>query len=476
MKVLLINPPALNTIVANNPPLIDEGRGINPPLGLLYLASSLREKGIDTEVLDTQVERLDYEELARVLEGKKFDVVGITCMTLTLLDVLETIKVVKEINPHCKIVLGGPHPHIYPQETLNIQGVDYVVLGEGEIVFPQLLLCISEGRSPEKIPGIGWKENGKPRVNPFPGYIENLDELSFPARELTPYHKYYSILTPRRPVTTMITSRGCPYSCIFCDRPHLGRKFRARSAENVVQEMEECEKLGIKEILIYDDTFNVDRRRVMEICELKKEKKVGIHWDVRMRVDIFDREMARKMKEAGCERLHFGVEAGTEKILKVLKKGITLEEARKAFRIAKEEGLKTLAYFMIGAPGETREDILATIEFALKLKPDYTHITILTPFPSTELYKEGVKKGIIPDFWGEFAREPQKGVRIHYWEEILTENELQELLKYAYRRFYLRPSFILKEILRIRSLQDFLLRLKGGWNLLTGRGTRLRSQ
>lgn len=470
MRVLLINPPALNTVIANNPPLIDEERGINPPLGLLYLASALRERGFEVQILDTQVEEMDYEKLDRWLKNKEFEVVGITCMTLTLPDVLRTVRVVKRRIPQAKIVLGGPHPHIYPRETLALKEVDYVVRGEGEIVFPELLQKIERGEDPEDIPGIGWKKEGEIKVNPFSGYIDNLDSLPFPARELTPYERYFSALTPLRPVTTMITSRGCPYSCTFCDRPHLGRKFRARSAENVVREMESCEKMGIREILIYDDTFNVDRRRVVEICERKKDRGLKILWDARLRVDIFDEELAEKMKEAGCQRVHFGVEAGTEKILKKLKKGITLEDARRAFEIARRVGIKTLAYFMIGAPGETREDILATLRFALSLQADYTHVTILTPFPSTQIYREGLEKNIIPDFWGEFARDPGRGVEIHYWEEILSERELQELIKIFYRRFYLRPSFILREIFRIRTLSGLVLRIKGAWGVLSGKG------
>ncbi|MCD6220262.1 radical SAM protein [Candidatus Calescamantes bacterium] len=467
MKTLLLNPPAFNTIVANNPPLIDEERGCNPPLGLLYLAAVARENGYSVRVLDAQVEGMGYERIEEYIGKEMPDVVGITCMTLTLPDVLRSIKVVKNVVPQAKIILGGPHPHIYPEETLNLSGVDFVVLGEGEEIFPRLLERIKQGKEPDDIPGVGWKKNGDSIVNPFQGYIEDLDSLPYPARELTPYQNYYSILTHRRPVTTMITSRGCPYSCIFCDRPHLGKKFRARSPENVVGEMGKCEEMGIKEILIYDDTFNLDKKRVLEICELKREKNLKIYWDARVRVDIFDREMAKAMKEAGCERLHFGVEAGTEKILKVLKKGINLEQVKRAFRIAKEEGIGTLAYFMIGAPGEDRGDIIATIEFALSLDPDYTHITILTPFPATKLYQMGIERGIISDFWGRFARAPEKGIIIEYWEEILSEKELQELLKLAYRKFYLRPKFIWKEIKKIRDFPSLQSHIRGGVKLLT---------
>ena len=465
MKILFVNPPAIYTIVANNPPILDEERGYNPPLGLLYLASVLRGK-YQVKVLDAQVEKMSYEDIGKYLEKEKPDVIGITCMTLTLPDVLKTVKLAKKILPLSKIILGGPHPHIYPKETLNLKGVDFVVMGEGEEIILPLIEKIKEEKEPSNIPGVGWKYKGKIKLNYFHGYIENLDSLPYPARDLIPYKKYYSVLTSNHPITTMITSRGCPYSCIFCDRPQLGKKFRAHSPEYVVGEMEKCERMGIKEILIYDDTFNIDRKRVLDICELKKERKLQILWDARVRVNLFNREMARKMREAGCQRLHFGVEAGTDKILKVLKKGITIEEVKRAFRTAREEGIETLAYFMIGSPNEEREDILSTIELALSLNPDYAHITILTPFPATQLYKMGIEQGIISDFWGKFAKNPGNGVKIEYWEEILSEKELKELLRLAYRKFYLRPQFILRELTKIKDLPFLQSRLRGGVKLL----------
>lgn len=468
MKVLLVNPPRENEIIANNPPIIEEERGHNPPLGLLYIAAYLeKHTSHQLEVLDTQVEGLSYAELKHIVAQKKPDVVGITAMTLTLLDVMKTVQIVKELDKETKVVLGGPHPHIYPEETANLPGVDFVVVGEGEIAFTELVENIESVERLRKVKGLVFKLDGELVRTGLRPPIDDLDTLPHPARHLTPYWKYSSLLAKRSPVTTTFTSRGCPYRCTFCDRPVLGKGFRARSANNVVDEMEQCLSMGIKEFLIYDDTFTLDRRRVFDICDQIIERRLNIGWDMRSRVNTVTREMLRTLKSANCERIHYGVEAGTEKILKVLKKGITLEQAKEAFKMTKEAGISTLAYFMIGAPTETRQDILQTIEFAKALEPDFAHITILTPFPATALYNQGLKEGVLErDFWRELATHPSEGFEPKYWEKELTREELLELLDQAYRSFYLRPTYVVRSLLKTRSLGEMARKTKAGLKLL----------
>ena len=468
MDILLINPPAENEILGNNPVIIEEERGYNPPLGLLYLAGYLEKHTThQVEIVDAQVEEMGYPELERVVASKRPDVVGITAMTFTLLDVIKTLEVVKRVDQGIRVVLGGPHVHLYPEETINIPGVDYLVLGEGEMTLAQLLEQMDHPQALEKIQGLVFRVNGRVVNTGLAPFIEDLDSLPFPARHLTPYWKYSSLLAKRTPVTTMFTSRGCPYRCAFCDRPHLGKRFRARSASNVVDEMEECIKLGIREFLIYDDTFTVDRRRVLDICEEIIERKLDIGWDFRARVDTVDEELLVELKEAHCERIHYGVEAGTDKILKVLRKGITLEQAREVFRLTREVGISTLAYFMVGSPTETREDVMQTIEFAKELDPDFVHITIFTPFPATALHKQGLEEGVLKgDFWREFAANPTEGFQPQYWEDILSREELLELVVRAYKEFYTRPGYIISRLLKVRSWGEFGRKVKAGIKVL----------
>lgn len=468
MKILLINPPAKNEIIGCNPPIIKSERGFDPPLGILYIAGYIKKySGHEIKIIDAQVERLSYDELKERIKQFFPEIIGITTMTFTLLDVMETIKIAKEVCPQAKIALGGPHVHIFPEETINLKNVDYVIVGEGEETFFQLAKNIGNNEALKKISGLVFKENGKIVNTGIKDYCANLDNLPFPPREMLPYEKYFSLLAKEEPITTMFTSRGCPFRCSFCDRPTMGKIFRKRTAQNVVDEMEQCLKLGIKEIFIYDDTFTVDKNRVIEICEeiLKRGLKFG--WDIRARVDTVDENLVNLLKKAGCRRIHYGVEAGTEKILKVLNKNITLDKVTNAFKITRKAGIETLAYFMIGSPTETREDILATIKFAKKLNPDFTQITLLTPFPATKIYQQAlVEKVFENDYWREFAKNPQLGFKTRYWTKELSNKELQEMLVYAYKQFYVRPGYIFNRLLRIRSFSELLKKIKAGLKVI----------
>ncbi|MBN2105722.1 cobalamin-dependent protein [bacterium] len=464
MEILLINPPSENEIIGNNPEIIEEERGCNPPLGLLYLAGYLEtNSSYKINVLDCQVEELSYPQIENRLMQINFDVVGLTAMTFTMLDVIKTIQIVKKINKNAKVVLGGPHAHLFPDETIQLDGVDYVVLGEGEETFLQLVDHIDDFNVLRKIPGLVFYQDGNLVNTGIRDFIRDLDRLPFPARHLTPYHKYSSLLARRTPVTIMMTSRGCPYQCTFCDRPQLGKLFRARSTGNVVDEMETCTRMGIHEFIMYDDTFTVKRDRAKGICDEIVRRKLDVGWDIRARVDTIDDELLTKLKKAGCRGIHYGVEAGTEKILKILNKGIHLDQIENAFRMTRKHGLMTLAYFMIGNPTETREDILETFAFTKKLDADFIHMTILTPFPGTKIYFDGLKKGIIiRDYWREFASNPTSDFTPPHWNENFTLDELHELLITGYQQFYTRPGYILKRLTKIRSLGELRRKLRAG--------------
>lgn len=468
MKVLLINPPFEYTIQSCQPKILEEGLDFLPPLGLMYIAGYLeKETNHQVEILDSQVERLSYSQLKEEIKKRNPDIVGITAMTFTIIDVIETAKIAKEINLNIKVILGGPHVIIYPEETMNIPEVDFLVLGEGEQIIKQLLENIDKPDKLKEIKGVVFRERDSITNTGIANPIKNLDDLHFPARHLTPFKKYFSVVSSNAPVTTMFTSRGCPYKCLFCDRPTFGKFFHARSAKNVVDEMEECQKMEIKEIFIYDDTFGVDGQRVLDICSEIKKRGLNIAWNVRTRVDTIDKEMLKAMKKAHCQRIHYGVEAGTQKILNVLRKGITLEMAEKAFKWTKEVGIQTAGYFMIGSPTETKKDILKTIKFMKKLNPDYVHITITMPFPATDLYKMALEKKIVShDVWRQFAKNPKPDFIPPIWEKELSREELFSLLKKAYRSFYLRPNYILKKILQLKSGRELMNKVKAGLKLL----------
>ena len=457
MKVLLVNPPRENEIIGNNPSIIEEERGCNPPLGLLYIGGYLEKYADhDIAIIDSQVEKLTYCSLASRISSLKPDVVGLTVMTLTLIDVIKTINIVKELDKNTKIVLGGPHVHLFPNETIKLKNVDYLVLGEGEEAFKELLDYIDDISQLRKIQGLAFRDNGNIINTGMRPPVKNLDKLPFPARHLTPYKKYNSLLSKREISTTIFTSRGCPYKCSFCDRPHLGKQFRARSFTSVVDELEECTKMGIYDFLFYDDTFTVNRQRVIDICNEIIKRKLDICWDIRARVDTINEQILNSLKMAGCQGIHYGVEAGSEKILKVLNKGITIKKVKDVFELTRKYKIPILAYFMIGNPTETLKDIYTTFRVMKMLNSDYVHLTILTPFPGTKIYYDGLKKETIKrDYWKEFATNPTSEFIPPHWDEVFTKEQLNNLLIKGYRSFYLRPSYIFKRIRRLKSCREF---------------------
>jgi len=469
MKVLLIQPPEFHMITTNVPSVVDEESGAYPPLGLLYVAAYLERNTAHTvEILDTILDHLSYEEIEAELRRRKPDVVGIQAMTFTLIDAILTAKAVKRVNSATPVILGGPHVFIYPRETLEIPEVDYIVVGEGEETFTRLVEALAEDRDISAIHGIGFRRRGETVLTPLVPLLSDLDSLPMPARHLVPQDRYYSVLAQELPITTMMTSRGCPMQCIFCDRPHLGKTFRYRSPESVVQEMQDCEEKGIREIFVYDDTFTIRRDRVIDICRMYQERGLRVGWDIRAHINTMTDAVLDALAAAGCRRIHYGVEAGTAEIVKVLKKGIDLERTRAVFSQTKARGITTLGYFMIGNPGETREQVLETIRFARNLDADYIHLSVATPFPATELYQLGFERGLYrEDYWREFSRDPQPDFKPRLWEEMMNRDELIHLMRMGYRQYYMRPRYLLKRVLDVRSWSEFRRKAKAGLRLLT---------
>lgn len=441
--LLLINPTQNHSIGSNLPSYADNNRGVVPPLGLLYTAAAIEEKAIDWQVQICDMLAGD------ILNNHEPDLVGITTTTFTLLDTLEIAKKVKE-RWNAPVVLGGIHPTIYPDETANLPNIDCAFAGESENTFPQYIDAIA---------------NRQCRI--VKAERVNVQQLPLPARHLVQKEKYYSVLGTNKYSTTMITSRGCPYNCIFCHRETMGRMWRARTAEQVVSEIKHIKNLGINEILIYDDTFTVDTERARQICKALISDNIKVSFDIRTRVDRVTLELLKLLKEAGCKRIHYGVEASSNTILKQLGKNITINQVNNAFKQTKDIGIETLAYFIIGSPSETDDNIQNTINYAKELKADYCHFSIMTPYPATPLYEIGLLKGLYNDYWLEFARNPSVEFKAPYWPE-LDSSFLEKSLDKAYKEFYLRPRYILKELTKTHSLNTLSKKAHAAISIMVG--------
>ena len=278
MRALLVSPPALHMIKTNVPGYVNEGVGIFPPIGLLYIASYAREHtDFKIRILDCKALNMNYDMIENSIREFDPDVVGIEAYTFTLIDSIKTAETVKKINKDIHLCMGGPHVDLFPEETINIPYVDSVIRREGEHIFADLLNAIKKKKNLTSVKGLLFKKNGK-KVNtgirPFLT-SKQLDMLPHPARDLIPINKYYSIITKQKPITTIMTSRGCPFQCIFCQRSQMGEKFRFRSVDNIIEEIEICIDMGIREVFFYDDTFTFNQKRVFDLCDKLIEKKLN---------------------------------------------------------------------------------------------------------------------------------------------------------------------------------------------------------
>lgn len=469
MKVLLINPPF--SLIDRYGKAMARVGPCSLPFGLAYIASVIEKNSYDLEVLDLGAQ----PELMKKLDNflKNTDVVGITMMTPMYDRVVDLTNYIKKLNKNIRVIVGGSHPSIMPELTLeDIPSVDFVVYGEGEITIVELLKAIEKKLSYRKVKGLCYRHNGKIIKNPPREFIENLDNYSSPARHLFPMKLYRPAIDYYRelPSYFVMLARGCPFNCSYCSQP-LGKGYRHYSVNRAIEEIEQMiNKYKVKEIIFRDDTFAVNRKFVNELCDELIKKKINekMKWSCSTRVDTVDKDLLLRMKKAGCWQIYFGVESGSQRLIDVINKNITLAQVRKTFSLCRKIGISTLAYFMMGLPSETRKESLKTIEFAKKLDPNWVQFTITVPYPGTKLYKIAEKDGTLKSKnWSEFLTWAGWADRdLIFVPKGRTSEELKKLQKKAMRDFYLRIPVLwrmFKNLIRYPSLLKGYL--DGAWVL-----------
>jgi len=471
MKVMLINPPDFKMIQGAIPKELGADRmGKYPPLGLLYLAGFAKSKdpSLDIKIVDAITDSLSLDDIEREIAQFSPDVVGVSVYTFTLIDAIDVSGIVKRVRSQAVVVWGGFHPSIYPEESLRSSpDVDIVVAGEAEETFYLILQKLKDGSSPFGIDGVSVRgKDGVINVSKAVPFTRDLDMLSFPDRTMVSYKKHSCILGAGGLTTNILTSRGCPFGCKYC---YVNiRSYRLRSIDNVIKEIKECIALGINDFFFVDDLFNISKERVAEFSDRVIAEGISIHWSFRGRVDQIDRAMLEKAKKAGCVRIHYGVESGVPEILKRIGKGTKTEMVRKAIMLSRECGIEVSSNIMIGLPGESPDKTEETIRFLLSLKTNYVQAAVFTPYPETPLYKEGIEKGLLPgDYWREFALRPKSSFEPYIWPEFYTRETVFDKLRALYRRFYLRPSFVIKYISSIKSFAAFKMIFKNAFTLLS---------
>jgi len=364
----------------------DTGKGVQPPLGIAYVASYVRKYG------GHKIEILDLGAGDKIRRLDSPDYIGITSTTTMFPESRRTIKALKEIHPDVPVIIGGVHVTALP-ETIKDDLFDIGVIGEGE----KTMLEILDGKPLEEIQGIVFKKDGKIIQNPPRPLIQDLDSTPFPARDLLRMEEYY--IKPKQVIrgvlrrsTQIMSSRGCPYNCIFCGSCVMWhRKVRAYSPDYVISELHELiDKYRVEAVYFQDDMLSFDKKRLHEICSRMKEEGITdkIIWSCQLRANLTSKEVIDEIKGAGCIQAEFGFESGSEKTLKNLKGGsVTVEDNRKAVELCNSAGIRILGNFLIGSPGETRKDIAESMDFIRKNRMDFVHLHILTPFPGTDLWE-----------------------------------------------------------------------------------------
>ena len=444
-----------------------EKLGIFPSLALGGLAAWVRQHGYPVELIDLHVENMYPKDATGRVADYDPGIVALTSKTLGWPAVIEIAQMVREACPKALIVVGGPHTTIYAEESLTWECFDVAVVGDGEETMLELCEHVEQGGGGlDEITGIVYRDSaGEIHKNAARVNSKDIDKYPMTAWDLMPV-KDYHCLTLLQPFATMVTTRGCPWHCGYCSQVY-SEKLRFRGIEHVVDEMEYLEKnFGVREIVFFDETFTIGRRRMRNFAAEIQRRGLKVKFNIRARVDTIDREVLRELKKAGLRSIHMGVEAGTDRVLKIMNKQISREQTERAFRICREEGVDTRGYFMIGYYDTTHEDVEDTIKFAANLGLDWASFSVATALPATDLYRIANERGYVDgDFWRQYTIDG--GGDIPQLEtETFTAERLRAYRTKAYMKFYLRPDLIRRKLSKAEGRAE-LLEMAGGATVLS---------
>jgi anaerobic magnesium-protoporphyrin IX monomethyl ester cyclase len=440
MRVLLVYPPI--SMQERYSSAIGNAGGQQMPLGVFYLAAVLREKGHEVAVIDGEAENVTAADIVARVAQFQPGLVGISSTTVAFHRALEVAAEIRAGQPALPIVLGGPHVSSNAAHAMSFPVFDYAIVGEGEVSLVELVESLERGADLTAIGGLVYRKDGKLVVNPCAAWVQDLDAIPFPAYDLVADLSRY---TPppcnykKRPVANIITSRGCPNQCTFCDRSVFGRSLRQRSAANVAAEIEHLwNRYHVREIAFVDDTFTIRPQRIRDLFEILDRKGISFPWTCMSRINTVDLDLLRFMRDHGCWHVSFGIESGSEDILRRIKKNISLEQTRRVIEWCAALRIRTKGFFIVGHPGETPQTAEQSIRLALELPLDDVVATLNTPIPGSPQHREAAQYGSLDETdWSQF----------NYWRPVFvphgwTQEELLAKHREFYRRFYLRPRII----------------------------------
>lgn len=461
MRILLINPSLQEAEISHYKKSVEKNRGIYPPLGIAYVAASLLKAGHQVKIVDCDVEENALVKIDRICRRFKPQLVGFYAMTWTFRQDVEILKRIKKILPKIKSAVGGPNVSAFPKESLMFSDFDFAVKGEGEITAVEMVEAIEGRKKFSSVDGLIWRDKGKIIQNKDRQLIHDLDSVPFPAWDLLPVREYNDVFTQRPHFVTILATRGCPFRCTFCDRQNrMGYSWRMRSPENVVEEMKLInKKYSISEFMFFDDNFIVNKDWVLDFC--RKVATLNFLWEVRARVDMVDLPLLQTLRKAGCYRIRYGMESADNLTLKLIKKDITAEQIKKCAQASHQAGIEIFAYFMLGLPEETEAKMEKTLDLAVKIDPDFVIFSKTILIPGSEMFDWAVGKDYIDkDYWLRFLQGLEKNPAPGLVTDGLSENVIENYVSRGNKKFYLRPSYVLKRILSIRSPYQLYRQLK----------------
>ncbi len=420
-----------------------QGEETIPGMGVLILAAVARQRGYDVHLIDAKAQGTQLDEVGERIVALRPDYLGLSATTISVNNAARIAARVKRRIPGVVSVLGGAHVSAIPERTLEaFPSIDFGVVGEGEVSLFELLDRLQAGESHDDVPGLAYRTDGTVRANPRAPYIDDLDSLPEPAWDLLPNfpHGFQPSLLgyPRTPVATLITSRGCPFSCTFCDRSTSGRIGRMHSVETVVDLCRKLAGLGTRHIMFLDDLFTVRRDRVVELCNAFIREGFDFSWSCNSHPNLLDFDTMKLMKRAGCWQIAYGVESGSQRVLDVVKREVKLPRLHETLRMTQAAGIRTRGFLMLGHPTEGVDSIEETLMFLRRAELDVCQITKFTPYPGTPSYAEIHRHGSFEEDW-----EKMNAMNFVFIPNGLDEATLEESFERCYRSFYTRPDILI---------------------------------
>ncbi len=425
--------------------------GAAPPLGMLYIATYLRENGVDTSIIDEAVQGYSLKETVDWVKKENPDILGFSTCSATGRKAALIAEKVKQENPNVLVTFGNFFATFNAERILKkYPFVDYIIRGEGEHTSLELVKCLEQDGDLKKVLGINFRNNGNIISTDDRPLIKDVDSLPFPDRELldVDYHNTTAgiVVAPKK-FSSFVTSRGCVFRCRFCGCRRLARNlWRSRSVDNIMEELHILSSQGYKQFLFVDDNFTLNTKRVIKLCNRLRKEKVDIEFFAEGRVDNCPRDMLQEMSRANCRMMYFGIENGTQKVLDYYDKQTTPQQAVVALKKAKKAGIDvTVASFILGAPHETRQEIWDTLKFAQKIEADIPQFNILATFPGTDIWEELKMQGLVDE-----EQHWETGVMVsEVSPDAVPAKEIEQMIHEGYQRFFIRPDYIVKQLLRI---------------------------